>query len=221
MQRAATLIVLTIISIGNAWATPPQSVTNSPGWISFGLYEPANPQTLADIPDSIRLGLVAHLQERLGESFYRRLEFAGGQVVNIDELHRVNPSSSNYRWEVPAYDLHFTFHMHEIGLESYTAQIQLRKDGTVLREVDLPNYADDPAKLNFTKLASALQTAKKNGFDPNNISAQIAYDSKADALVWRLSEVSHDDGLNIRYKNIDIYVSSGQVAKVYNSDAIR
>ena len=127
----------------------------------------------------------------------------------------------NYQWEVPAYNLQFTFHMPEIGLESYTAQIQLKKDGTVLREIDLPDFADDPGKLNFTTLASAVQTAKTKGFDPNKISAQIAYDSNADALVWRLSEVSQDDGLIIRDENIDIYVNSGKVAKVYNTDAIR
>jgi hypothetical protein len=222
MRRAAVLIVFIIISIGNAWCIPPQSVTKSPGWTFFGLlYKPPNPQSLAEIPESIRVGLIAHLQKRLGENFYRRLEFAGGQVVDVDELHRIDPGSKNYRWEVPAYDLHFTFHMHEIGLESYTAQIQLRKDGTVLREIDLPNFVHDPGKLKFTTLASALQTAKTKGFDPNKISAQIAYDSGADALVWRLSEVSHDDGLNIQFENIDIYVNSGEVAKVYTTDAIR
>ena len=110
MRRAAICFVLTIISIGNAWCIPPQSVTKYPGWTYFGLYKPPNPQSLADIPESIRLELIAHLQKRLGESFYRRLEFAGGQVVDIDDLRRIDPSSMNYRWEVPAYDLHFTFH---------------------------------------------------------------------------------------------------------------
>jgi hypothetical protein len=220
--RAAALILLVIGSVGDAWCAPPQSVTKPPAWIQFGLvYKPRNPRSLAEIPESIRLGLLAHLQERLGESFYRRLEFTGGQIVDIDELHRVDPGSLKYQWEVPAYTLHFTFHMPEIGLESYTAQIELRKDGMVLQEIDLPDFADDPKKLNFTSLASALETAKAKGFDLDRISAEVAYDPNADDLTWRLREVSHDDVLNISFKNIDIDLHSGKVMRVYDTAAIR
>jgi hypothetical protein len=222
MQRIAAVVVLLMVSIGSAWCSPPQSVTRYPAlrYYSGGLYEAAKPHSLAEIPESIRLGLVAHLRTRLGNDFYRRLQFSGGQVVNIHELHRVYPDSINFRWEVPAYDLLFTFHMSEIGLDSYTAEIQLRANGSVLQELDLPDFADDPGKLHFTTLGEALLTAESKGFDPGKVAAQIAYDSKADALIWRLSAVSFFDGLVTKFENIDIYVDSGKVAKVYTTAAI-
>jgi hypothetical protein len=212
---------LTTVATGNASSGTPQSVTKSPGWTYMGAYEPRNPRSLDEIPEPIKVQVVAHLKARLGEDFYRRLGFSGGQIVDIEELHRINPDSYNYRWEVHAFDLHFTFHMPEIGLDSYSAQIKLRPDGSVLHEIDLPNFTADPSKLRFITLAAALQVAQSKGFKINKVSAEIAYDTKADALVWRLSEVAHDDGLNILYKNIDIYAHTGSVAKVYETEAIR
>lgn len=215
--RAMTLVVLLIVTIGNAWSNPPQSVSRFPGLRYYNPTSPddvINPSIFTAVPEPIRRRVSVHLQRRLGIDFYRRLEFSGGQVVDIGKFRRTNPG---FRWEVPAYDLLFTFHMPKIGLDSYTAEIQLRGDGTVLKEIDLPDFADYPGKMPFTTLASALQTAMAEGFDPDKISAQIEYDSNADVLMWKLSEATHADNSAIQFKNINIRVDSGKVAKAYNT----
>jgi hypothetical protein len=217
MLRTMTFVVLMIVTIGNAWSDPPQSVSRFPGLRYYNPTSPddvINPHIFATVPEPIRRRVFAHLQRRLGGDFYRRLEFSGGQVVDVGKFRRTNPG---FPWEVPAYDLLFTFHMPEIGLDSYTAEIQLRSDGTVLKEIDLPDFAAYPGKIQFTTLASALQTATAEGFDPNKVSAQIEYDSNADVLMWRLSEATHADNSAIQFKNIDIRIDSGKVAKAFNT----
>jgi hypothetical protein len=221
MLRTTTFVVLMIVTIGNAWSNPPQSVSKAPALRYYNPTSPddvINPHIFAAVPEPIRRRVFAHLQRRLGSDFCRRLEFSGGQVVDIHKFRRTNPE---FRWEVPAYDLLFTFHMPEIGLDSYTAEIQLRSDGTVLKEIDLPDFADYPGKIQFTTLALTLQTAKAEGFDPNKVSAQIKYDSNADVLMWQLTEVTHADNSGIQFKNIDIRVDSGKVAKVYNTTLVQ
>jgi hypothetical protein len=125
------------------------------------------------------------------------------------------------REEIPAYDLHFTFRMPEMGLKAYTAHIQLRQDGTVLREIDLPDYAAHPDKLNFTPLASALQTALAQGLDPKMVSEAISYDPESDSLVWRIYEVARDPNWEGTLRGITLYVHSGHVAKTYEGELTR
>jgi hypothetical protein len=232
MRWLAVTVLVAMAAIADpANATPP-AVSKWPGWTSFGPYKPHNPRTLSEIPEPVRALVVAHLKARLGDEFYRRLEFTGGQVVDLDEFHRVHSRLKSYQWEVPAFDLHFTFRMPELGIASYTAQIKLRRDGSVLKEIDLPEFAADARKRQLVPLAAALRVAVRRvfvealkheplRFDPDEVSAEIDYDRRADALVWRFSQVTGDDGLRIHYRKVEVFAHTGQIARVYETWAIR
>jgi hypothetical protein len=215
------IVALLATPLSYADNSPPLSVSKWPGWTQMGPYQPVNPRSLAEIPESIRTSLIDHLKARLGEEFYQRLRFTGGQVVDFEKLRRDNPDSWNYRWEIHAYDLHFEFKMPEVGIDSYTAQIKLRRDGTVLKEIDLPNFAAEPKKLVFIPLRKILGIAQERGFDLGKASVAIEYDEGADAIQWKISEVVADDGLIVRYKNLSIHAHNGRVAKVHDTEAIR
>lgn len=219
MQRL--LFCLIIFFVTSAWASPPLSpVTKYAGETSFGNYTPENAKSLKDLPAHIRLKLLAHLRTRLGP-FMKQLTFSGGQIVNFQKLKRDEPNSKNYEWEVHAYDLHFDFKMPEIGIQSYTAQIELRRDGSVLEEIDLPAFATSPDKLNFFSLIKAVSVAVSHGFTRSHMRTEILYLKEVDSLVWSFSQVVADDGLIINFKNIYVSAHNGDVLKTFSSKAIR
>ncbi len=133
----------------------------------------------------------------------------------------MEPDSKDYQWEVPAYVLNFEFRMKEIGIGSYTAQIELREDGSVIKEIDIPCVTCDPTKLNLISLESAFKLAIAQGFAPDKAVAEIGYNKEADAFVWSFVEEISDDGLVITSKKLEIHANTGQVLSFGNSEAIR
>jgi hypothetical protein len=94
------------------------------------------------------------------------LNSAGAGKVAIDKLHQIWPDSLDYPYEVPAFSLLFTFHMPEIGVEYYTTELQRRRDGTLLQEVELPDFHSDPGKLHLTTLGAAMALARTESCSP-------------------------------------------------------
>ena len=219
-MKILAVLLLTITAI-TACASPHLSpISKESGSTYFGDYEPVEPDSLEEIPAPVRVKLLNHLKDRLGP-FTERLTFAGGQMVDFERLAREEPDSKDFEWEVHAYDLHFTFQMPGIGIKSYTAQIELRSDGSVLEEIDLPAFASSPDKLNFISLQSAASIAVAEGYNRNKLSPEIIYFKDADSLVWKFQETTSDDGLNIEYKNIYVSAHNGKILKEFSSSAIR
>lgn len=218
-SRAALVACLCLISVA-AYAEEPREFSNA-GWTWFGGYEPKNPKSLSEIPEPVRARLLSHLRSRLGEGFVERLEFTGGQIIDFAELRRVNPGSKNYKWEVPAYILHFAFKMPEAGIASYTSQISLRSDGSVLEDIGLPNFTASPGKLVLIPLSDAIEIAVLRGFARDQMHVDLKYDEKVDSLVWTIDQKVADDGVVIDFTTIDVSAHTGEVLRMYETDAIR
>jgi len=186
----------------------------------MGSYTPAEPKSLSEIPTPVRLKLLNHLRDRLGP-FAERLTLTGGQIVDFERLASDEPASKNFKWEVHAYDLHFAFQMPSVGIRSYTAQIKLRSDGSVLKEIDLPAFASSPEKLTFITLEDAVSVAVGQGFNRKDIYPEITYFKDADSLVWTFKKSTSNDGMVIEIKNIYVSAHNGAVLKEFTSTAIR
>lgn len=219
-MRRLAICLGTTVALAACTAVRLHPISKEPGWTYMGNYSPAEPKSLSELPDPIRLKLLTHLRDRLG-SFAERLTFTGGQIVDFDRLAHDEPNSKDYQWEVHAYDLHFAFQMPSLGIASYTAQIRLRSDGSVLEEIDLPNFAKAPEKLNFISLKDAASMAIANGFSSRRLDPDILYFKEADALVWSFQETTSDDGLITRRKNIYISAHDGAVLKEFSTEGIR
>jgi hypothetical protein len=186
----------------------------------LGRYRPVEAHSLSEIPAPVRTKLIAHLHDRLGP-FAERLIFAGGEIVDFERLAREDPGSKDIQQEIHAYDLHFSFQMPTVGIRSYTAQIRLRRDGSVLEEIDLPAFASAPEKLNFISLKDAASVAVVHGFSRNDIYPEIIYFKDADSIVWAFTEKISDDGTSLDLKNIYVSAHNGAVLKKFFSKAIR
>ncbi len=179
-------------------------------------YEPRELKAWTDVSSEARETVAAHLKARLGEEFYDRLKFAGGEAVNLAELHRVLPASRKFRPEVPTYLLWFEFEMPEVGIRVYTASIAARRDGSVVREIDLPPFAAEPGKLKIAPLAGVTAGLISRGMiDARATTVNIAYDEKHARIVWHFEQALPGDGPVVQVRNIDVNAHTGAVVRRY------
>lgn len=138
---------------------------------------------------------------------------AGGHVADPFVLRRVKSHLRPGESEPAAYLLQFQFQMPEIGIASYTVQMDLLEDGRVKTEIDLPAFSADPRKLHFIPLFKAIEIAKKNGFNSPDLEAGIGYDERRDDLHWYFLKsaayVEHPEATWV----IEIDAHSGKVHK--------
>ena len=181
-------------------------------------YEPRELHALTDVASDVRATLAAHLSARLGGAFYERLKFAGGEAVNLDELHRVLPASRTFAREVPTYLLWFEFEMPEVGIRVYTASIALRRDGSVIREIDLPPFANEPGKLQFAPLAKVSGKLIAEGMiDAKTTTVSIVYDDRHAQIVWHYEQALLGTSAAVNVRNIDVNANTGAVLKRYTN----
>lgn len=182
--------------------------------VAYYPYEPRELRAFTDVASDVRQSVVSHLKERLGEAFYERLRFAGGEAVNVDELHRVLPASREFKREVPTYLLWFEFEMPEVGIRVYTASIELRRDGSVIRDIDLPPFAAEPGKLKFLPLDGvAAGLISKGSIDPKTTTVNVAYDDRRAQIVWHFEQVLPGKSRVVNVRNIDVNANTGAVMR--------
>lgn len=178
--------------------------------VAYYPYEPREVHRFEDLPSDLRTKVTTHLVQRVGEPFFRRLHFADGQIVDLGELHRVNPASRHFRAEPPAYLLRFDLEMPAVGIRHYTASVALRQDGSVLRELDLPAFASDPAKLHLDPLADVVASLlKQKRIDPATATATATYDRAGDRLVWHFEQPLPGNGPEVKVRTLDVDAHTG------------
>jgi hypothetical protein len=179
--------------------------------IGFGDYEPRTPQSLNDLPDSIREKLVKHLVDRLGEHFFSKLKLSGGQIINLDRLYKVNFNAKNYKWTPYSYYLCLSFQDTAKGIGLYTAKIVLDKNGDVVKEIELPDIVVHPEKANLISINSAKLIAKSNSFSSAVGDIKFQYDNDSESLVWCFEIITKNNGLSFSTETLMIDAHTGKV----------
>lgn len=186
---------------------PPEPVPYYP-------YEPRKIQTWQEVPAEVRARAEAHVRERVGADFYRRLRFVGGQFVDVTELHRVNPASRQFRMEPPAYLLRFEFALGLAGIRRYVASVGLRQDGSLSEELNLPAFAANPAKLALRPLAEVRDEAiRQRLIDPAMATATVAYDRTRDEFLWHFEQPLPGDGPEVRVRTVEMNAHTGALVR--------
>lgn len=147
-------------------------------------YQPKEIKALTDLPEDIRTKTVNHLITRLGNDFYSKLSFVGGLVIDRAELYRVYPEAKNFHWEIPAYELHFSFSEPSKGIKVYRAYLSLRSNGEVIKEIALPEISRSPQKANLISLRDAINIAIERDFPKKKMKLALAYSEEQDSIIW-------------------------------------
>lgn len=214
MKSFLTILpVLLGFAVFSARAETPASVFKGAGDVTLGGYKAREPKSLEEIPEPVRAALEKHLRKRLGDDFYAKLEFSGGQVVDMEEFHRREKHWKDYQWEVFTYRLAFAVKQPEKGIE-YHAVIELRKDGGVIKEIDLPQVAEHPERGKFVPLAEALKAAATGGIDPTNAGASMEYLPDGDRVVFRIEQYMGKTGSEHHIKSARVDAHTGKLIDV-------
>ena len=188
--------------------------------ISFGNYEPREPHSIYDLPDSIRIKLAAHLTERLGPDFYSKLKLSGGQIVNLDRLYIVEDNAKNYKWIPYSYYLCFSFQDPAKGIGLYTAKIVLDKSGNVINEIQLPDIHANPEKATIISLEQAKKIAAENKFYDNKTEISLSYDAKNGSIAWCFKQSVFNPDHTMSGSTLVIDAHNGKVLGKYGIGGI-
>ncbi|MFZ6779240.1 hypothetical protein ACO0LD_20625 [Undibacterium sp. Ji83W] len=205
------------------------------GLVSFGGYQTKQTKSLADLPQPVVARLTGHLKNRLGETQYAHLKFVDAQLLEAD--------FKNEHVKVPAYILQFDFELPGTPKVIFPAEIWLRSDASVLREINLPAYASSPDKQVFHAFKEFIPLIAKRGFlEKNmayiiehdedsgllkkgmferNMTVRLEYNEKFDALIWTFIKTLSDDGYTAEMKSIVVNAHSGQIIRTKKSHTFR
>jgi hypothetical protein len=157
--------------------------------ISLWPYQPQNVVALTGFPLSIQTQVSTYLLDRLGHDLYGEARFTRGEIVNFDDLRRVDPKAS-YQWKVFTYRLVYTFSFPEVGISEYQAEIWLDGNGAVLRDLDFPNVGHHPDKRKLISSGEARRVGRMRGFRAT--ATALDYRVQEGSIVWRLERRDGD-----------------------------
>lgn len=218
---SSKLSIISIFPDRESSQKSPNLVYSTCSIIGFGNYRPQTPESLNDLPDSIKEKLIQHLTSRLGIQFYSKLKLNGRQIVSLDRLYKVEANAKNYKWIPYSYYLCFAFQDKAKGIGLYTAQIVLDKNGNVVKEIQLPDISTNPEKANIISLRSARLIANKMGFSSNTHNVSLEYDADAGSLIWCFEKLTSDNGLTFTVEKLHVDAHNGMVLGTNIIDGIR
>jgi uncharacterized membrane protein YkoI len=218
LTHKSSLIILLLLIAPCHQAYAQRSVSKGPESTYFGNYKPREPKSLNELPEKIREKVENHLKARLGDEFYSKLQLSGGQIVNFDDLYRIEPDARNYKWTIFAYSLNFLLAEPKKGIKAYHARILLDSEGNILREIDLPQISKNPEKANIISLAEVRKIAAKQKFPLKRTNAEISYDAERDSLIWTLEYKLKGDKYVWVDRIIRIDAHSGEVISVGDAE---
>ena len=188
------IIALTIIKLGMCWNnqskfdfwinTPKENHetfygANDENW----KYAPSSLDSMnQDIVDSAK----KHLIEWVGQDFYSKLNYDGGQIINSD----FEP--------YPMYNLWFSFQDTSKGINKYTTTLSMTSDGCLDHNIDLPKLVDYPEKSKIIGLKDAYNIAIDKTIDKGEIEmVDLDYVAQVLSIVWIFTfetDKGNDDG---------------------------
>jgi hypothetical protein len=184
-------------------------------------------RSLDEIPEGVKNQLNEHLREKLGDTFAQNLKFEEGQWLDLKKLRKQFPSVYEENAKVGSYDLLFSFSDPYKGIKAFFTKMVLNDDGSVNREIGLPDIASNPAKAAIISCWDAYSTASNNGFPSEFSYARFEYSEGKKIFVWIITdtrETEPDDPLmpsfNGTYKHIEIDANTGTVVRIYKETIV-
>lgn len=184
-------------------------------------------RSLDEIPEEVRHRLDEHLREKLGDTFAQNLKFEEGQWLDLKNLRKQFPTVYEENAKLGSYDLLYSFSNPYKGLKAFFTKMVLNEDGSVNREIGLPDIASNPGKANIISCWDAYSIAANNGFPSEFSSARFEYSEKKRIFIWIITdtrETEPDDPLmprfNGTYKHIEIGANTGTVVRIYKETIV-
>jgi hypothetical protein len=185
-------------------------------------------ENLNQISEPVREKLIEHLRSKLGEKFFRRLKFGGGEWIDLEALKRESPKDHDWNAPMGAYDLIFRFSDPEKGLKYFYSTVVVDDDGSIRKDIYLPDIADHPEKSKIIPCQQAVVIAQHNGFPKQSINVTFDYSPDEATFVWIVTDsrgtTPDKTLLGIKgkgtFKTMEINANTGHVVKIYKATMI-
>ncbi len=159
-------------------------------------YKPKVVNSISDLPNNIQDSIKNHLLKKLGNAFYALLTFETCLIIDYQELVRQDPKVLNYQWQVPKYDIGFYITAKQTGINYCCSRMTLDSVGSVIDNIDFPDYQINSQSTTFVDLAQIKKTAKKLGFNIDNYSIDFT-DNHIAIIFTRAKKYKYIEYLNI------------------------
>lgn len=158
-------------------------------------YKPTPLNSLEDIPSPILAKLQAHLSDRLGFDYGRMLKFSDGEVFDAADFLQIYPSLEKAKTDLPAYSIRYCVKIPNVHL-CYRAGIDLRADGSVLQEINLPPFGAYPQRIQVMQNQDVLKIAEKHRLRQSEPldSCGFSYSAFAERFLYCFSQPIADSG---------------------------
>jgi hypothetical protein len=172
--------------------------------------------SLAQLPEKIKLTLKLMLIERLGRNIYEKLTFEDGQVVDLDNYF--SSSLPSHRM-IPKYDLIFVLSDTTLGIQAYYLNVDLDSYGQLL-SINWPSKRVEEYEFASIKELHdfALQYGKKHKFNTKSMYVNLEYEKATDKLYWWITyKESFKDKGDYSDQIIKLHLSSLKLIGEYYS----
>jgi hypothetical protein len=130
------------------------------------------PASIIALPKSIKDSCEKHLLTQAGATFYSRLNYTGGQILEYTNGHK-------------EYYLHFSFSDPGAGIKKYTATVVLNGNGSLIEQIDLPEIAKQGSKSAILNIKDAYKIALSKTIDKGKLfNACISFDKNTRSIEW-------------------------------------
>ncbi len=159
-------------------------------------YKTTKLNVLEDIPPPILAKLHSHLSDRLGPEYGRMLQFSDGEVFDVADILRSYPSLEKAKADLPAFSIRYCVKIPNVHL-CYRAGIDLRADGPVLQEINLPPLGAYPQRIQVKKNLDVLNSAEAHRLRQSEPLDRcgFAYSALAERFLYCFSQPIADNGV--------------------------
>ncbi len=175
-------------------------------------------KSLTELPADILTIVKKIFDYRLG-FFAKHLVFVDGQVIDLDSYFRLNKNNGQFSWQLPAYDLRFSFSDTSLGIQKIIIQLTLDKYGQVI-SFQLPHRSANPEPINIIPMKRALfvaqAKARADGFLVDQYKVDFGYDERQDALVWKFDFVQEESESIKNYRRVIVSAKGAYVIESTN-----
>ncbi len=154
-------------------------------------------ESIDSLPADVQNKLDVYLANWVGKTYKSILNFKHAYVFDIDEIHSKDPDSLNYQWEIPKYSFSYCVNLPGV-VPCYVAGLEMRGDGTILKDINLPPLSIHPDRMKLLSEAEVFKTALKQNFYPDipfnnhdfSISGNLGYSRRAERFLYSFSKTT-------------------------------
>ncbi len=186
------------------------------GFTVYGQHA-SNIDSVSELPVQIKTALEEYLIDMVGSNF-KNVTFSHGQNIDLKSyFSSPNHKVSNFRWQVPAYDLNFVLSDITLGIKSYFLQLRLDEYGQLLF-VNWPKkgYSNKEKFQSTAKIIQiALEEANSRGFLAFKYETDLKFNPNSESLNWVFKFPKTRNPDNEQFDVIEISLTSLKVVDEY------